>query len=53
MNMSDDYRLAYLEVRESNYAAIKLYKKAGFIDLYKRKKYYRDGENAIVMVYSK
>jgi ribosomal-protein-alanine N-acetyltransferase len=53
MNMSDSYHFAYLEVRESNYTAINLYKKAGFIDLYKRKKYYRDGENAIVMVYSK
>lgn len=40
----------FLEVRESNLPAIKLYEKAGFIFLAERKKYYSDGENALVLV---
>ena len=40
---------AFLEVRESNAAAISLYKKAGFSAFSVRKKYYADGENAICM----
>jgi ribosomal-protein-alanine N-acetyltransferase len=40
----------YLEVRESNHAAINLYKKHGFKILYIRKSYYSNGENALVMV---
>lgn len=39
----------FLEVRESNTPAISLYLKHGFIKTSTRKKYYSDGENAIVM----
>ncbi len=44
---------AFLEVRENNASAISLYKKCGFNQLSMRKKYYADGENAIVMVKEK
>ncbi len=40
---------ALLEVRESNLSAIKLYTSCGFEKISVRKKYYPDGENAIVM----
>ena len=40
----------FLEVRESNTPAINLYKKAGFNLVLIRKKYYSDGENALVLV---
>ena len=40
---------AFLEVREENKAAISLYKTLGFAEIGKRKKYYKDGEDAIVM----
>jgi len=41
---------AYLEVRESNEAAIKLYEKLGFIKNGMRKNYYPDNnENALIM----
>ncbi len=40
---------AFLEVREKNLAAINLYKKFGFEKIGVRRKYYRNGENAIVM----
>jgi len=44
----------HLEVRESNLAAIKLYEKMGFKNLFKRKDYYGDtGEDALVMALSK
>lgn len=39
-----------LEVRESNTAAIKLYKKLGYISRMLKKQYYEDGEDAIEMV---
>ena len=39
----------FLEVRSSNTPAINLYKKAGFTNLSVRKKYYDDGEDAVVM----
>lgn len=39
-----------LEVREGNVPAIALYKKAGFNVISVRKKYYSDGENALVML---
>ena len=42
-----DYAL--LEVRPSNQAALALYTKMGFYPAGERKRYYRDGENAIVM----
>ncbi|MBE5749498.1 MAG: ribosomal-protein-alanine N-acetyltransferase [Clostridiales bacterium] len=40
----------FLEVRESNNPAIGLYTNAGYKRLSVRKKYYSDGENAVVMV---
>ena len=40
----------FLEVRESNIPAKKLYEKAGFTFLSLRKKYYADGENALIFV---
>ncbi len=39
----------FLEVRESNESAINLYIKNGFILINTRKKYYSNGENALVM----
>lgn len=39
----------FLEVRENNLSAINLYNKAGFIKISERKKYYSDGENAVIM----
>jgi ribosomal-protein-alanine N-acetyltransferase len=39
----------FLEVRVSNEAAIAFYKQFGFSVLSTRKKYYQDGENALVM----
>jgi ribosomal-protein-alanine N-acetyltransferase len=49
-NTFSDYKAAYLEVRENNLAAIRLYKKFGFKKAYHRKRYYSNGENAIVMI---
>lgn len=40
----------FLEVRESNAAAIRLYEKAEFKRISVRKKYYADGENALIYV---
>ena len=40
---------AYLEVKRSNFPAIKLYLNAGFKDIAIREDYYPDGEDAIVM----
>lgn len=47
----EDYNAkeCYLEVRESNIAAINLYKKLAFKQAKMIKNYYADGENAIVM----
>ena len=39
-----------LEVRDTNIGAISLYKKYGFKELSVRKSYYRDGEDALVMI---
>jgi [ribosomal protein S18]-alanine N-acetyltransferase len=40
----------FLEVREGNLAARRLYEKFGFEDIGLRKKYYQDnGENAVMM----
>lgn len=41
----------FLEVRETNAQAISFYKKHGFAPVGIRKKYYSDGENAIIMSY--
>lgn len=38
-----------LEVRKSNICAINLYQKNGYLTIAQRKKYYSDGEDAIVM----
>lgn len=43
-------KLLLLEVRNSNEAAKKLYESEGFKELYKRKAYYPNGEDALVMV---
>jgi ribosomal-protein-alanine N-acetyltransferase len=44
---------AWLEVRPSNIAAISLYRRFGFIQVGRRKRYYQDsGEDALVMVRS-
>lgn len=40
----------FLEVRQSNLSAQSLYVKQGFEQVAMRKKYYPDGENALVMV---
>jgi ribosomal-protein-alanine N-acetyltransferase len=40
----------FLEVRTSNVAAKGLYLQAGFEEISVRKKYYPDGEDAVVMV---
>ena len=42
-----------LEVKQSNTIAINLYKKLGFVEYYKRKNYYKDGTDAIIMFYNK
>jgi [ribosomal protein S18]-alanine N-acetyltransferase len=40
-----------LEVRESNLPAITLYRKMGFVETGKRKRYYENGEDALMMEY--
>ena len=42
----------FLEVREDNTPALKLYKKAGFEEISKRNNYYDDGCTAVCMKYS-
>lgn len=42
-------KTVFLEVRASNIPAISLYKKLGFVELSVRKKYYSDGENALIL----
>ncbi len=49
MTVSDDIRDVYLEVRPSNSNAIRLYEKMGFGVIGRRKAYYPDGEDAVVM----
>jgi ribosomal-protein-alanine N-acetyltransferase len=41
--------LVLLEVRASNGAAISMYQKAGFVAVGRRRKFYSDGEDAILM----
>ena len=45
-----EYKKAFLEVRESNKNAINLYLAFGFETIYRRKGYYTNGEDALVMV---
>lgn len=49
LNLSTEQDYALLEVRESNQAAIHLYKKFGFLKLGIRTRYYANGENALIM----
>jgi [ribosomal protein S18]-alanine N-acetyltransferase len=44
-----DFEICFLEVRENNHSAQKLYKKFGFKNVYIRKSYYKNGENALIM----
>lgn len=39
----------FLEVRKSNAPAIACYKKCGFVKIAERARYYRDGEDALIM----
>ncbi len=48
-NLKDSVKLLTLEVRKSNKPAILLYKKFGFEIVNVRKKYYSDGEDALLM----
>lgn len=43
-------RKLFLEVRESNINAISLYKSLGFNQISVRKKYYSNGENALIFI---
>ena len=47
--LKDKTQKIFLEVREGNLPAINLYKSVGFNQISIRKKYYSDGENALVM----
>ena len=49
MAQTENVTLGNLEVRASNIAAQALYQKYTFTVSYERKKYYRDGESALVM----
>ena len=49
-NLKSLNKKIWLEVKESNLPAQNLYAKCGFEKKYVRKKYYSDGENAVVMV---
>ena len=46
----EDYKTAFLEVRETNQKAIRLYELFGFHIAYKRIRYYPNGDDALVMV---
>jgi ribosomal-protein-alanine N-acetyltransferase len=43
------HQSAFLELRESNRAALALYEQAGFERVGRRKRYYRNGEDALIM----
>lgn len=51
MYLSEDISVKkfMLEVRESNYGAIKFYENNGFVSVRPIKNYYRNGENALAM----
>ena len=49
LNLYSEYKSCFLEVRESNQIAQKLYMKFGFDVIYIRKAYYSNGENALIM----
>ena len=46
---SKDIKVVFLEVRKSNATAIACYQKCGFYKIAERARYYRDGEDAIIM----
>ncbi len=46
---TEDMQRIILEVRASNLAAVRFYQQSGFRELYLRKRYYDDGEDARVM----
>tara|TARA_B100000614_G_scaffold40836_1_gene33650 strand:- start:1515 stop:1964 length:450 start_codon:yes stop_codon:yes gene_type:complete len=46
---SDDTNV-FLEVKEANFPAIKLYNDLGFVEVQKKDNYYSDGSNAIFML---
>lgn len=48
-SLTNRCEMMYLEVRVSNSRAIDLYKKAGFVELGIRKRYYEDKEDALLM----
>lgn len=43
----------FLDVKETNIQAIKLYNSLGFEEYFRRKKYYQDGSNAILLKWSR
>jgi ribosomal-protein-alanine N-acetyltransferase len=45
-------KAVWLEVRAGNEAAINLYRKTEFVHISTRKRYYADGEDALVMKYT-
>ena len=49
-NLKGKTKKIFLEVREGNAPAISLYNKFGFTKVNVRRKYYADGENALVLV---
>ncbi|MBR2385129.1 MAG: ribosomal protein S18-alanine N-acetyltransferase [Clostridia bacterium] len=46
---SNAIKKVFLEVRRSNAQAISCYQKCGFVKIAERARYYRDGEDAIIM----
>jgi ribosomal-protein-alanine N-acetyltransferase len=46
-------RKVFLEVRVSNSSAQRLYERCGFVEVGRRRRYYADGEDAIVMCWEK
>ena len=53
LNDLENNSTVFLEVKKSNFPAIKLYKKNGFKVFGERKKYYKDGSSALLMNYVK
>lgn len=45
-------RKVFLEVSENNHSAHHLYGRLGFVEMFRRPRYYRDGSAAIVMRYT-
>lgn len=49
----DSNKTISLEVKSKNTNAVNLYKKLNFKQVYIRKKYYKDGDDALIMFYEK